>query len=150
MFQKSVQNDEELQNYNSQEVDEVETVVGPSVVVEGDFVSEGDILVKGTVLGNVKTGRLLTVESGAKILANIKAGEAIISGEVKGNVEIIGRLELTESAKVLGDVKCKILAVAGGAILQGQVNMVDLNSNSKKRTGRTKKVVNTEEVENEE
>ncbi|MBU1895522.1 polymer-forming cytoskeletal protein, partial [Patescibacteria group bacterium] len=50
--------------------DDVETVVGPSVTVEGDFASEGRILVKGTVCGSVATSKLLTVEVGAKILAN--------------------------------------------------------------------------------
>lgn len=103
--------------------DEVETVVGPSVVVEGDFASEGNILVKGTVSGNVKTGRLLTVEMGAKILANVKASEALISGEVKGNLKADGKVELTESAKILGDISCKTLVIEAGAQLQGKVNM---------------------------
>ncbi len=103
--------------------DEVETVVGPSVVVEGDFASEGNILVKGTVSGNVKTGRLLTVEGGAKILANVKAGEAVVSGEVKGNMKISDKLELTESAKILGDISCRTLVIVAGAQLQGKVSM---------------------------
>lgn len=107
--------------------DEVETVVGPSVVVEGDFASEGNILVKGTVSGNVKTGRLLTVELGAKILANIKAHEAIISGEVKGNLRADGKVELTESAKILGDISCKILVIEAGAQLQGKVTMGNMS-----------------------
>ena len=80
--------------------DEVETVVGPSVVVEGDFASEGNILVKGTVSGSVKTARLLTVEPGARIMANVKAGDAVIAGEVRGNVKVDQQLELTASARV--------------------------------------------------
>ncbi len=103
--------------------DSVETVVGPSVVVEGDFSSEGNILVKGTVSGNVKTAQLLTVEAGAKILANVKAHDALISGEVKGNVRVNEKLELTESARIRGDISCKVLVVAGGALLQGKVGM---------------------------
>jgi cytoskeletal protein CcmA (bactofilin family) len=117
-------------SYNSVP-DEVETVVGPSVVVEGDFASDGNILVKGTVSGNVKTGRLLTVEQGAKILANVKAGEAIVSGEVKGNVRVDGRLELTSSARVLGDIFCDTLVIEAGALLQGKVSMNGLESEEK-------------------
>lgn len=103
--------------------DEVETVVGPSVVVEGDFASEGNILVKGTVSGSVKTARLLTVESGAKILANVKAGDAIVSGEVRGNVKVDNQLELTASAQVLGDINCQVLVVAAGALIHGKIAM---------------------------
>ena len=111
-------------SYNAAaEPDEVETVVGPSVVVEGDFASEGNILVKGTVSGNVKTGKLLTVEQGAKILANIKAGSAVISGSVKGNVRVAERLELTESAQIDGDITCKVLVVAAGSLVEGKVVM---------------------------
>ncbi|MBI2436758.1 MAG: polymer-forming cytoskeletal protein [Candidatus Magasanikbacteria bacterium] len=131
--------------------DEVETIVGPSVVVEGDFASDGNILVKGTVSGNVKTGRLLTVESGAKILANVKAGEAVISGEVKGNMRIDNRLELTQTARVAGDIFCDTLVIAAGALLQGKVTMQGLdieNSKNGKKLGtkRFKSVLGGEET----
>lgn len=133
------------------ESDTVETVVGPSVVVEGDFASEGNILVKGTVSGNVKTGKLLTVESGAKILANIKAGNAVISGSVKGNVRVDDRLELTESAQVSGDVSCNTLVIAAGALLYGKVSMkgVDIDDlkTERKKPLRNKEKLLTEKVE---
>ncbi len=103
--------------------DDVETIVGPSVKVEGDFSSEGNIIVKGTVSGSVKTNKLLTVEKGAQIFANVKAGSAIISGNVKGNVKVSDRLELHETAQIMGDMECKILSVAAGALLQGKMNM---------------------------
>lgn len=91
--------------------DEVETVVGPSVHVEGDFSSEGNIIVKGTVSGNVKTSRVLNVEEGAKIFANVRANDAVISGEVKGDVKVGEKLELTSTARIAGDIDCKVLVV---------------------------------------
>ena len=103
--------------------DEVETVVGPSVQVEGDFSSEGNIIVKGTVSGSVKTSRLLSVEQGAKILANVRAGSAVVAGQVKGNITVSDRVEFTETAEILGDIQCQTLIVAPGAILQGKINM---------------------------
>lgn len=126
---------------NSQN-DEVETVVGPSVVVEGDFVSEGNILVKGTVSGSVKTARLLTVENTAKIMANVRAGDALIAGEVHGNVKVEQQLELTASAKVIGDINCQVLVVAAGAQMQGKISMKGLegmeNAGEKKKISRLK------------
>jgi hypothetical protein len=44
--------DEEEMEMETGTRDEVETVVGPSVNVEGDFASEGNIVVKGTVAGS--------------------------------------------------------------------------------------------------
>lgn len=105
------------------EGDTVETVVGPSVNVEGDFSSEGDIIVKGSVTGTVYTSRMLLVEQGAKIFANVQAGSAKISGEVKGNMKIRETLELSSTARVLGDVEVRTLSVEPGAVLYGKVSM---------------------------
>lgn len=106
--------------------DEVETVVGPSVNVEGDFASEGNIIVKGTVAGSVHTSRHLSVEQGARIMANVRAGSAKISGEVKGNMKIKEALELTATARVMGDIEVKIFIVEAGALIFGKVNMPGL------------------------
>lgn len=103
--------------------DTVETIVGPSVHVEGDFASEGNILVKGTVSGSVKTSQLLTVEKGARIFANVNAANAFIAGEVKGNVKVTDKLELTATARILGDIFCSIIAVEPGALVQGKIQM---------------------------
>lgn len=107
----------------AQEGDTIETVVGPSVNVEGDFSSEGDIIVKGSVTGTVYTSRLLLVEQGAKISANVQAGSAKIAGEVKGNMRIRETLELSSTARVLGDVEVRTLSVEPGAVLYGKVTM---------------------------
>lgn len=124
MFQKhQPQPVVELNRPVAHAADDVETVVGPSVRVEGDFASEGNIVVKGTVCGNVKTSKMLTVENGAKIFANVKAENAVISGGVKGNVKVVDRLELTETAQVYGDVECKVLSIAPGALVYGKVTM---------------------------
>ncbi len=122
--------------------DEVETVVGPSVAVEGDFVSEGNIIVKGTVSGSVRTSALLSVEQGAKILANVHANSAIIAGHVKGNLKVTDRLEVTETAQVSGDISCAVLSIAPGALLCGKINMkgmtVEESSRPKRRVSRRK------------
>ena|SRR3989338_3075672 len=129
--------------------DDVETVVGPSVHVEGDFASEGNILVKGTVSGNVQTTKRLTVEPSAKILANVRAGDAIISGQIKGNIRVANRLELTQSAQVLGDVMCQVFVVEAGALVHGKVSMkgMDMEEDKTEKTRLTKRPKVREENE---
>lgn len=128
--------------------DEVETVVGPSVNVEGDFASEGNIIVKGTVAGSVHTSRHLSVEIGAKITANVKAGSATIAGEVRGNMKVKEVLELTATARVMGDIEVKTLIVEAGALIAGKVSMPGLDaSETKSRSTRTSlKKTTAEEV----
>ncbi|MBP6859332.1 MAG: polymer-forming cytoskeletal protein [Candidatus Magasanikbacteria bacterium] len=124
--------------------DEVETVVGPSVNVEGDFASEGNIVVKGTVSGSVFTSKHLTVEMGAKIVANVRAGSATIAGEVKGNMKVKESLELTSTSKVIGDIDVRNLKIEAGAILYGKVTMPGMEAAEKSvRTKTFKKVEET-------
>jgi cytoskeletal protein CcmA (bactofilin family) len=126
----------------------VETVVGPSVNVEGDFASEGNIVVKGTVSGSVATSKFLLVEQGAKIVANVRAGSAKISGEVKGNMKVKESLELTATAKILGDIEARVLVIEAGAILYGKVTMPGLEGSELKpnRTTRSSTIKrNTDE-----
>lgn len=127
MFQKSEKYEESVHE-SIQDQDTVETVVGPSVHVEGDFSSAGNILVKGSVAGNVKTSRLLTVEEGAKISANVKAGEAIVAGEISGNVHVTDRIDLKSTARVAGDISCKVLSVEPGALVHGKITMKGIES----------------------
>ena len=139
------------------ETSEVETIVGPSVKVEGDFVSQGNVLIQGIVAGTVKTERHLEVQEGAKIAANVRAASAKISGEIRGNVKVKEVLELTPSARVIGDVDAKILIVAAGAVLHGRCTMAGaeiveatiLKQPSKGRILNTARRRPTEDVETE-
>lgn len=108
------------QNINDKEV---ETIIGPSVKVEGDFVGEGNVIVEGIMNGTVKTKRNLKVGSGAKIYANVKATNALISGEISGNISVSETLELTETAKIKGDIKASIVIISAGAIFNGKCEM---------------------------
>lgn len=102
---------------------EVETVIGASVKVEGDFKSEGDVLVQGIVNGSLKTKGNLKVEKMAKIKANVEAANASVAGEIAGNVTIKDALQLGESAKVTGDIITKILSIEPGAVLHGHCSV---------------------------
>jgi len=148
IFQKTSSNKSPFENQTAPEPvyeedtrvnDEVETVVGPSVNVEGDFASEGNIIVKGTVAGSVTTSRHLSVEQGAKIMANVRAGSARIAGEVKGNMKVRESLELTGTARILGDIEVKTLIVEAGALIAGKLSMPGLETSERGPRTRTSK-----------
>jgi len=110
---------------NPASVQETDTIIGPSVKVEGDFVTEGNIIVEGTICGTIKTSQNLKVGPGAKIFANVIAENALIAGEVQGNLNVSGKLELTATAKIFGDIKTATISVASGAIMNGKCSMAD-------------------------
>lgn len=101
-------------------INEVETIIGPSVKVEGDFAAAGDVVVEGAVNGNLKTERHLRVGEQAKISANVNAGSAVVAGEVVGNITVHESLEVTGTGKIFGDIKTKVLTIAAGAVINGK------------------------------
>lgn len=132
---RMLRNNEEVEEkFENATPDEVETIVGPSVKVEGDFVSKGNVVIEGMVMGSVKTERNLRVEEGAVINASVAAENVRVAGEIRGNVQALGMLELTPTARVIGDVYTKTLVIAAGAILHGNCNMSDEKPASSRTT----------------
>lgn len=99
---------------------EIETIIGPSVKVEGDFHGEGSIVVEGQVTGTMKTNQNLKVGTNAKIKADIEAANIFVAGEITGNLRIKEKTELKNTAKVTGDIFTKIISIETGAILKGR------------------------------
>lgn len=114
-------NDEGYENTQHAQPDD--TIIGSTIKIEGDLVSNGNIIVEGEVLGSLKTEKSLRVGPEAKVKADIKASEALISGTVEGNVVIDGKLQLTETAVVNGDIKAKVLSIEPGAVFNGSCSM---------------------------
>lgn len=102
---------------------EVETIIGPSVKVEGDFNADGNVIIEGQMIGSFTTRQGLRVGEGAKIKASINAENAWIGGVVTGNLIINGHLEIAGKAVIKGDVEAQILTVETGAQINGQIKM---------------------------
>lgn len=111
-------------NRESNEPHSVETIIGPSVKVEGNFIGSGNVVVEGVVNGSIKTTKDLRIGDHAKVKADVGAANIVISGEVHGNIRSGGRIELTPTARVFGNIETGSLSVAYGAILNGKCMMV--------------------------
>lgn len=99
------------------------TIIAKGVKVEGDFSSDGDVVIEGEVIGSIKTAGHFEVGSGAKIKADVSAGSAVVAGEIFGNLSVSGKLDLLENSRVCGDVTVEILSVVSGAKINGRVTM---------------------------
>lgn len=102
---------------------EMETIIGPSVKVDGNFHGEGNVTVEGVVQGTLKTNHDLTVGNSAKIKAEVEANNLYLSGEIRGNVKVTERAQLTSSARIFGNIETKLLSVEEGAVISGKLAM---------------------------
>lgn len=102
---------------------DLETLIGASVKVEGNFVGAGDVVVEGHVAGTLKTSKNLRVGQAAVVKADVEAANIWVAGEIRGQVKCAGKIELAPTAKIFGNVDTQSIAVAHGAILHGKVTM---------------------------
>ena len=110
-----------------------ETIIGESVHVNGNFESNGDIIINGSVEGDIKTKGVILVGEKSKINANIKAEEMVIKGEINGNLKVSGYLSIKELARIVGDIECAQISIEKGAEINGQVIIANKNSKNSEK-----------------
>jgi cytoskeletal protein CcmA (bactofilin family) len=99
------------------------TVIGSSIVVDGEITGEESLTILGTVKGKIATGQAVVVEPGANVEADVEAQTVTVSGKLTGNVTAREKLELRPEAKMVGNAKAPRIVVADGAMFKGNVDM---------------------------
>jgi len=99
------------------------SIVDGSLTMRGDLESEGDILVRGKVIGNI-TCKLLIVDSTAFIDGGVEATEVVVRGHVKGVIKT-NKVRLEKSAVVDADVYQGSFSAEEGAKIRGSLRSLD-------------------------
>jgi len=95
----------------------VPSIISADLKITGDLISDGDIQLNGTLVGDIKTGSL-TIGESAHVEGKVSAKEIRISGEVTGEV-MAEDVTLTKSAKINGDIIHENLSIESGADVEG-------------------------------
>src|SRR3954470_3484323 len=80
------------------------TVIGPSILINGKLTGDEDLTVRGRVEGELSLSRTLIVENSGIIKANVSVKNAIVSGVVVGNISATESVELTREGRMVGDI----------------------------------------------
>ena len=99
----------------------IATVIALGVRVDGDFSSQGDVVIDGEMNGTVVVSGMLTVGPQARLKADVSAEKALIAGTIEGNLTVVSHLDLKATATLLGDITCETASVESGASVQGKV-----------------------------
>ncbi len=99
------------------------TVISESSSIMGDVVTQGPLMVSGHVKGNGRVGGTLSVSKSAVWEGDITARQAVLAGKVTGRIVIEDKLEISASAVIKGEIVAKILAIANGARIEGEVTV---------------------------
>jgi cytoskeletal protein CcmA (bactofilin family) len=112
-----------FKNENAKNIKNTETIIGESVVVEGEFNGHGNIVIEGKLNGNIKTDGHILIGDKAEIKANIESDSAFVSGKVSGNIKVNNSIDIAKSATIKGDIEASSIAVEAGSKINGNIKM---------------------------
>lgn len=105
---------------NSKEQTKNSSIVGESVLIEGNFDCLEDVVIYGKINGSIKTTEDVYIKDSSVINADIKSKNIFLEGEVNGNIDCLEYVEISSSAKVNGDISTKIINIEKGAMFNGK------------------------------
>ncbi len=103
----------------------IRNVLNSDVSIVGILRFTDDLLVDGSVEGEITSDGVLTVGANASIQAGekskvaVRTKSAIIQGRVTGDVVVTDRVELTATAELVGDVTASKISIQEGAVFIG-------------------------------
>ncbi|MEW5850867.1 MAG: polymer-forming cytoskeletal protein [Myxococcota bacterium] len=99
------------------------TVLGTTIMVDGEISGEDPVVVQGTVKGRVELGAPLVVAEGGVVEADVTTVSVEIAGSVTGNIQARERVEVRTDGRVVGDIKAPRILIADGAVFKGNVDV---------------------------
>ncbi len=103
----------------------INTVIGNETRIEGDLKFAGglhvDGVIRGSVIANGEGNAALILSEQGVVEGDVRVPNVVLNGKVVGDVYSSERLELAARAKVTGTLYYKLLEMAMGAEVNGQL-----------------------------
>ncbi len=97
------------------------TLINEGCKIDGAISGNGDFLVSGEIVGDCDIGGTVTLAHNGLWNGSIRADNVIVAGHIEGDIFAHGKVEITDSAKITGTVTGESIAVAEGAVVEGQM-----------------------------
>jgi cytoskeletal protein CcmA (bactofilin family) len=99
------------------------TFIGADSVVVGNVRGRGQFVVSGEVQGDGDLAGGLNLSVTGSWHGNIHAQQAIVAGKITGSLKVIDKLEIGNTAVIRGKVSARTVAIAQGAIVDGEIEV---------------------------
>ena len=102
--------------------------VSPTFVAEGcrftgDIETSGPLVVCGAIRGDGRVGGALSMAAKSQWDGEIHAQAAVVAGRISGKLVIEEKLEVGSTAVIRADIVARTIAVAKGAVIDGEVTI---------------------------
>ena len=99
------------------------TVIGAESVVVGNIYGTGQFVVSGEIQGDGELQGDLILSVTGKWFGHVRAKQAVIAGKITGSIAVDDKLEIGHTAVIHGGVSARTIAIAKGAIIDGEIEV---------------------------
>jgi cytoskeletal protein CcmA (bactofilin family) len=111
---------------------EATTIIGESILINGNLNGDEDLTVRGRVEGTVTLTKTLVVEPTGVVKAEVQVKNLVISGAVVGNVTATESVEITKEGRMVGDIAAPRVIIVDGATFRGRIDMGEVDVESER------------------
>jgi cytoskeletal protein CcmA (bactofilin family) len=99
-------------------------MIGPSITITGDVSGSENLLIEGTVEGEIRIpAHEVTVGSAGQVSANVHASTVRIEGNVRGDISGEEKVIIARQGNVRGNIVAPRVTLEDGAIFKGSIDM---------------------------
>jgi cytoskeletal protein CcmA (bactofilin family) len=99
------------------------TSIGPGNVFRGSISGDGHTIVLGRVEGSSELDGTLVVGDGGVWMGDTMAKNVVIAGQLEGTIVAQEKIEILSTAVVRGSLSSPLIAIAEGAVHDGEIHM---------------------------
>ena len=99
------------------------TVITTGVYLSGTIKGTGDVILNGSLEGNIQLSGILVLGKGGKIRGKIEARDVLVEGDFEGIIRAKEKVEIRDGGKCKGDVFTATIAISENAYFEGNVKM---------------------------
>ena len=99
------------------------TFIASGSKITGKLTGKGAYVFCGVVEGDCDIDGPVTLAAGGHWIGTLKAADVVIAGTVDGDVVADQRVEISGTARVTGSLSGHSIAVAEGAVIEGEIKV---------------------------
>lgn len=107
--------------------------VGPETSFTGVMGGAGHCIVYGRVEGDCDIDGTLVIAEGGRWIGGIVANNMLIAGRVEGSLMARETMEIISTARIRGTLTSRLIAIAEGAVHEGELQMSDVTRFANRR-----------------
>ena len=100
------------------------TYIAASTTIIGTIAGKGAYVFCGTIEGDCDIDGPLTLAAGGRWKGVLRATDIVVAGVVEGDVVARQRVEILGTARITGSLSGNSIAVAEGAIIEGEIKVM--------------------------